>query len=120
MSRCTGCFNSFGDNPNPHNKLCGVCIRNPKYPTERKEEQVIIDGITIDIPQDMYISRDRKAFEEQILMKKLAEAIEKLQLLEKLKRKPDDDVPLPIWNPRLKPTTWEWYWDYVHRQRNNK
>lgn len=111
MSNCTGCYNSFGDKPNPHRKECEICIRNPKYPTMKMPEKAIIEGIELDVPQDMYIARDRKNFEEKILMKKIAELLKEMK--KKTKQKPY--YPYPPLNPDKPIKPWEYYWDYIHQ-----
>lgn len=114
MSNCTGCANAFGDNPNPHAKECEVCIRNPKYPSMKMPEKAMIEGIEIEIPQDMYIAKDRKTFEEKRMMKKLAEMISSILS----KRKKTEAIPKPYrpYNPDPSTKPWEWYWDYVRHQ----
>lgn len=112
MSNCSGCHHAFGEKPNPHQEECTICIRNPKYPTMKMPEKAVIDGIELTVPQDMYISRDRKSYEEKILMKKLAELMR--NLASKKKEKKPIVWPYPTWkpDPHIKP--WEQYWDYVN------
>lgn len=115
MSNCTGCHNAFGDHPNPHDEICKICIRNPKYPTKRMQELITIDGIEVKVPQDMYIARDRKNFEEKKMLRKLAELMK--DFAEKSKRKPKqpDVYPWPYWDPQKPAKPWEYYWDWTHR-----
>jgi len=111
---CTGCYHAFGDTPNPHMEECRICLRNPKFPTMRQtEEKILLDGIELKIPQDMYISRDRKNFEEKKFMKKLAEM---MLTLGRREEKPKDPITNPY--PYVRPgPSWEWYWEYVRQHQ---
>jgi len=114
MSSCEGCYEAFGDNPNPHSPLCAICIRNPKYPTMKMPEKVIIEGIELSVPQDMYVARDRQNFEQKQFMRKLAEILKSLNLKEERKR--EKPPLLPTWYPEY-PTSWELYWDWVYAKK---
>lgn len=113
MSNCTGCANASGDNPNPHAKECEVCIRNPKYPSRKMPEKAILEGIEIEIPQDMYIARDRKNFEEKRMMKKLSEMIS--SILSREKKKKNTPRPNRPWTPKPDYKPRKWYWEYAHQ-----
>jgi len=114
---CEGCYHSFGDKPNPHEKACEICIRNPKYPTKKMPATEVVDGIKLNVPQDMYISKDRKTFEEKVFMQKLAAILAEIQKKKQKKETWPKVSPTPIWQrtPRgFEP--WEIYWEYNQRR----
>lgn len=113
MSNCKGCFEAFGEDPNPHSLACQICIRNPKYPSMKMPEKAIIEEIELEIPQDMYIAIDRKKFEEKCFMKRLSEILSSLIRKEKEEKRTPYQPWIPYTPDPYKP--WEAYWDYVYK-----
>lgn len=104
MSNCKGCFHERNDEPDAVAQECEICIRNPKYPTKMMPERVLINGIEMTVPQDMYISRDRKTYEEKLKNRREAELIELLRKASEEKTpqypKPYEPwVPVEPWTP---------------------
>jgi len=85
-------------------------------------ERTIIEGVELTVPQDMYITKDRKTFEEKILMFKLAELMHNLGKKEKKEeKKPIYPFPPILYRDPIiiykDVQPWSYYWDHVHRQR---
>ncbi len=111
MSSCDGCYNYTGKVPDPEQKLCSICIRNPKFPTMKMPEKTIIEGIELTIPQDMFIATDRGKFEEQLFEKKLT------YYRDILKRRIERPTSRP-W--LLEDEKTAWYEEYIHKLKGKK
>ena len=66
MSSCQGCYHDKREKDNEDRLYCSACIRNPEYPSKRGPEEVRIGNQMIRVPQDMYISKERKSLEERL------------------------------------------------------
>lgn len=117
MSRCKGCYHAIKEEADPKSEYCRICIRNPIFPTTRMPETAIIEGITVTIPQDMYISKDRKRLEgekqkrEKTLFNKAIERIKRRKEKEKEDSPYSPYIPYPYtWVPDPKAKeTWQNY-----------
>jgi len=121
MSNCTGCFHSFGDTPNPHARECEFCIRNPKYPTKKMPKKAIVQDIEIDVPQDFYITHDRKKLEERLLLKKIGELIREVSERKKEKKIIPSPPSLPYEPiPYIPNDDYPWIRYYSHEKAKKK
>jgi len=76
-------------------------------------DKATIDGVEVTVPQDLYITEDRKKLDEKRMLKKLAEVANTIN------RRREHEKIIPLKRPkRLRPaySPWEAYWDYVYCQ----
>ena len=94
MTSCKHCYNALNNKCDTNQKECTICLRNPKYPSMKTEDEVILEGISLSIPQDMYITKDRKAFEEKRMLEDIKKLLQSLlyelkdKSLDRLKKMP--------------------------------
>lgn len=102
MTNCTGCYHSEKDKSKETCEECRICIRNPEYPSKKMPFKATVNGIEVQVPQDMYISKDRKKLEDR-LKEKLVINLRKL--IETLKRtsKKEKTLPYPYPSPGWEP-----------------
>jgi hypothetical protein len=118
---CEGCYhairlnygssaNSGADGPSVACRECELCIRNPSVFSDRTlQKEVIIDGVAFTAPLDLYITHDRKRFDDFLLMKKIQE------ILETQKKTPiiPDIYPQPHPYPNYPNNYWRTRWTYT-------
>lgn len=102
---CTGCYHSTKEETPSICRECEICIRNPSVFSNRTLEKTVdIDGVAFTAPMDLYITHDRKRFEDWLFMKKLQEIA--------ISRKDFTPMPnpMPYPNPASYPNYPSPYW----------
>ena len=94
MSNCTGCYYALeSDEPSEVLERCKICLRNPKFPTKRLPTKITIKGVTLTVPQDFYITKDSKIFQDILFKMELTRVIHEYEEKEEYKRKRKPKFP---------------------------
>jgi len=110
MSNCKNCYHEKKDKPDPNAPECQICIRNPEYPSKRMPKEIILEGVLLEVPQDMYIAKDRKLFEEKVHLSKE---------ITKDKTRIQDNTYYPNWNPWVVAVDWTGTGNQSYGQNKN-